>query len=68
MIGKTNSSLTKDDILLHHKEADIIGYYFGIKRIPCIISSPLRKDDKPSLGLYSPDGERVNYIDFATNE
>lgn len=68
MIGKTNSSLTKDDILLHHKEADIIGYYFGIKRIPCIINSPLRKDDKPSLGLYSPDGERVNYIDFATNE
>ena len=49
-------------------EADVLGYYIGINCIPCVISSPLRTDNKPSFALYSPDGKSVNYIDFGNND
>lgn len=49
-------------------EADIAAYYFNIKSIPCLISSPLRQDKKPSFALYSPNGIEVNYIDFSNRE
>ena len=49
-------------------EADIAAYYFNIKSIPCLISSPLRQDKKPSFALYSPNGTEVNYRDFSNNE
>ena len=49
-------------------EADIAAYYFNIKAIPCLISSPLRQDKKPSFALYSPNGIEVNYIDFSNRE
>ena len=45
-------------------EADILGYYFGITSIPCVIISPFRADSKPSLAFYSPNGKDINYIDF----
>ena len=47
---------------------DVLSYYFGIKKIPAKIHSPLRDDKKPSFGLYTIDGETVRYIDFATGE
>lgn len=49
-------------------EADIAAYYFNIKSIPCLISSPLRQDKKPSFALYSPNGVEVNYIDFSNKD
>lgn len=49
-------------------EADIAAYYFNIKSIPCLISSPLRQDKKPSFALYSPNGIEVNYIDFSNRD
>lgn len=49
-------------------EANVLGYYLGITAIPCLIVSPLRRDSKPSLSFYSPDGTKINYIDFGTNE
>ena len=49
-------------------EADIAAYYFNIKSIPCLISSPLRQDKKPSFALYSPNGTEVNYIDFSNRD
>ena len=45
-------------------EADVLGYYFGVTSIPCLIVSPFRHDSRPSLSFYSPDGIKVNYIDF----
>ena len=45
-------------------EADVLGFYFGIKSIPCNIISPFRQDSKPSLCFYSPNGKDINYIDF----
>lgn len=62
------SSITLDDILVNTTEADILAYYLNIVKIPCIISSPLRKDEKPSFGLYSVDGKRIFYIDLATRD
>ena len=56
------------EILNKVSEGDIAQYYLGINKIPCLIQSPLRQDNKPSFSLYSPDGKRINFIDFSTNE
>lgn len=67
-IGKSNPSVTLDDILSKTTEVDILAYYLGVTEIPCIIHSPLRVDNNASFGLYSRDGYRIFYIDFATKE
>ena len=46
------------------READIVGHYFGVTSIPCVITNPLREDLHPSLAFYSPDRIHINYIDF----
>ena len=68
MISSGQSSVTLDDIMSRVTEADILAYYFNISEIPCIIHSPLRKDKRPSFGLYSSDGKRIYYTDLATKE
>lgn len=67
-IGKSNPSVTLDDILSKTTEVDILAYYLGVTEIPCIIHSPLRVDNNASFGLYSRDGHKIFYIDFATKE
>lgn len=42
--------------------------YLGVKKIPCLMCSPLRRDVHPSFRLWSPDGKRVLYKDFATGD
>ena len=49
-------------------EADIAAYYLGISSVPALINSPLRRDNKPSFSIFSPDGINVNYRDFSTGE
>ena len=61
-------SITLEDILSKVTEFDILYYYFNITALPVVTSSPLRKDNKPSFGLYTRDGEKVYYIDFATKD
>lgn len=68
MIAKGNNSVSLEDILSKVTEADILSYYLGITEVPCIINSPLRRDRRPSFGLYSPDGKRIYYIDFSTKD
>lgn len=48
--------------------AELLYYYFGITKIPCLINSPLRPDNHPSFKIYSPDGIKVYYKDFSTME
>lgn len=67
-IGKSNPSVTLDDILSKTTEVDILAYYLGVTEIPCIIHSPLRIDNNASFGLYSRDGHRIFYVDFAIKE
>ena len=42
--------------------------FLNIKKIPCVINSPLRKDNHPSFAIYSKDGVHVKYKDFATGD
>ena len=67
-ISSGKSSVSLNDILSKVTEADIISYYLGIIKIPCIINSPLREDKKPSFGLYSIDGNRIFYTDLSTGD
>ena len=64
--GRTSISL--EELLKKVSEASIAARYLNITEIPCVINSPLRRDDRPSFGLYSFDGEKVRYTDYATGE
>lgn len=63
---KTFPDLNK--ILSELSEIYIAQRYLGITKLPCVIRSPLRKDDKPSFGIFSLDGDKVCYRDFATGD
>jgi len=67
-ISAGTDSVSLEDILSKTTEANILAYYLGITSIPCIINSPLRKDKRPSFGLYSPNGDRVYYTDLSTKD
>jgi hypothetical protein len=66
--SKGNSSTTLEDILNVVSEFQILAYYLEINTIPCLINSPLRKDVKPSFGIYSNNGIKLHYRDFRTRE
>lgn len=68
MISSGNYSGTFEDIHRVTTQAQIASFYLGVNNIPCIICSPLRRDEKPSMGIYSPNGTEVNFIDFGTGE
>lgn len=65
---KCNSSICLSNILGKVSESEILSFYLNINQVPCVIPSPLRKDKNPSFGLYSPDGKKICYTDFATKE
>jgi hypothetical protein len=67
MISKGNKSEEFIDIS-NIRQADIAAYYLGISTIPCLINSPLRKDNRPSFSLFSNDGEEIGFIDYSTRE
>lgn len=67
VIGKTNSSLTREEILNRISEAEIISHYLGVS-IPCVTNSPFRQDKHPSFALYAVNKKEANYIDYATGE
>ena len=64
--GRTSISL--EDILKRVDEVTIASRYLSFKQIPCVIKSPLRRDNRPSFGLYTLDGQKLRYKDFATGE
>lgn len=66
--NKGRDSVTLEDILNKVTEADILSYYLGITKIPCVINSPLRQDKRPSFGLYSSNGIRIYYTDLSTRD
>lgn len=68
MIGKSRCNVDKSYILDRVSEAQIASFYLGINEIPTIISSPLRTDNHPSFWIYSPDGKKVRYYDFAKKD
>lgn len=68
VVGKTYSSFLISDLYKHYRETDILASYFNVITLPCCIKSPLRKDEKPSFGLYLSKDNHVRFIDYATGE
>lgn len=69
VVGKTSKSISKEDILAHLKEADIVNAVFPeVTYLPYLMRSPLRKDSKPSFSLYMSNGGHVYYKDHALKE
>lgn len=67
-VAKGRPSIALEDILSVVSEFDILAHYINITKIPCVIQSPLRLDSKPSFGLYSPDGSKIQFRDFMSGE
>lgn len=66
-ISKGRKVICIEDILNKVTEYSILAYYLNISKIPCVINSPLREDNHPSLGLYISE-KRIKYYDFASQE
>jgi hypothetical protein len=68
MAFSTGKPSILQDLRAEFKDTDLVAYYLGVYEIPCCINSPVRKDNRPSFGLYSNDGININWFDFATKE
>lgn len=68
MFSTGKDSVSFEEIKSKVSDAQLASFYLGINEIPCIISSPLRRDRRPSFGLYSNDGKRIYWTDLATKE
>lgn len=68
MISRGRRTITKEEVLECISEAQILHNYLNISKVPCRINSPLRRDKKPSVGIFSPDGVSIRYVDFATGD
>lgn len=67
-IGKTSRSITAEDVFSKCSEADVVGTYFGVLKIPCKMSSPIRVDKHPSFSFYITKAGHVYYKDYATGD
>ena len=56
------------EVMKRVSHADLLSYYLGIETLPVLINSPLRADAHPSFFIYSPDGKKVFYKDYATGD
>lgn len=65
--SKGRSNITKEEVLSKISEEEILRIYTGIKDIPCLICSPLRKDTSPSFGIYKRYNG-IRFYDFSTKE
>ncbi len=66
VIGKTSSSISKTEIFSKFSEAQVLSAVLPeVTAIPCVISSPLRKDVHPSFCFYMSEHNHVRYIDYA---
>lgn len=68
MFSRGTETIDVTDLLKETTEGAILNRYFGINKVPCTISSPLREDNNPSFRFFSPDGQSIRYIDFTTGE
>lgn len=65
--GKKNT-IRLEDILKEISEYDLLYHYLNITEIPCVINSPLRTDNHPSMALSSTNGTSIFYYDYRTRE
>lgn len=68
-IGKTSPSISVAEIFNYFSEAEVLASVFPeVRALPCLISSPFRKDVHPSFRIYLTDGNHVRFKDFSTGE
>lgn len=60
--------LTKDFILTNISEEELLQHYFGVKKVPCIVNSFLRKDNNPSLGIFYNEHGNITFFDHGTKQ
>ncbi len=67
VVGKTSSStISKTEIFSRFSEVQVLGTVLPeVTEIPCVISSPLRRDEHPSFCFYMSEHNHVRYIDYA---
>ena len=68
MKANKSDSESVQDVMSRVSHADLLSYYLGIDSLPVLINSPLRSDTHPSFFIYSPDGSKVLYRDYATGD
>lgn len=68
VVGKTSSSISKTEIFSKFSETQVLCTVFPeITEIPCVINSPLRKDNHPSFSIYMSNTNHIMYKDFGDN-
>lgn len=65
---RCNISVGIDELLRKVSEFDIMRFYLNIEVLPTLINSPVRQDKNASVSIFSPDGIKIYYKDFGTNE
>lgn len=68
MKARTSESESVKDVMNRVSQMSLLYNYLGIDTLPKLIQSPLRQDRHPSFFIYSPDGIKVLYKDYATGE
>lgn len=63
-----NNVIDKEDIFSKVTELDLLHYYFDVDELPCVIHSPLRRDNHPSFGFYIYSNNRVGYRDLSKGD
>lgn len=68
MKARRSDSESVNSVMQRVSQLSLLYYYLSIDSLPKLIKSPLRKDEHPSFFIYSPDGRKVQYKDYATGE
>lgn len=63
MFGR-RKAINRDDIT----NDTLLAYYFNVYRLPCLIKSPFREDNKPSFSFFVSKKGTILYNDFASGE
>lgn len=67
MISKGHTSREPPEDLSNIDQYVVVSLFLNIKKIPCLINSPIREDKHPSFVIYNINNE-INYKDFGTGE
>lgn len=69
VVGKTQTSISKGELFNRHSETEVLSSVFPeVITLPCLINSPLRKDEHPSFYLYLNNQGNVRWKDYALQE
>ena len=66
--GLEKSNLTVANIYSRLDDRQLLDYYFPTYKLNSAISSPFRRDRKPSFSFYVNGDGRIGYKDFSTGE